>query len=515
MFLINIIGFILVLGLVIFIHELGHFIMAKRAGILCHEFAIGMGPIVFSRKKGETLYSLRAIPIGGFVMMAGEDVTTEMIEEGQEIKVVRNKIGKITEIILDAEDERYPDAEKITVESYDLQGKYQAPLLINDYEVHRRAHFVHKQKRLQVAPFNRSFESKSLGARFSAIVAGPVMNFVLAFILFLLVAFFVGFPVRDSEGAVIPEVGVVEENSPAEGRLEAGDELIKVVNIDNGVVDGSWHAFQEMISDNKGQREFEVLIDRDGEEMFVTLTPRLQINSVGITSTMDPDDDVVVGDVLRDSPAAQAGVQSGDVILSVGGEEIDDWSDAIAVFDEQLGDDVALTVLRDGQEESLEISPYPRELIESQIGETASTYFGIGPVREFAFLDSFRDAGANVAASSTMIFDTLRMLFGGTVQVGQLSGPVGIYAITTTALQDGILTLVTWVALLSVNLGILNLLPIPALDGGRILFLAYEGVTRRKPNKTVEQYLTFVMFVLLLGLILYVTYTDILSLLGL
>jgi regulator of sigma E protease len=111
-----------------------------------------------------------------------------------------------------------------------------------------------------------------------------------------------------------------------------------------------------------------------------------------------------------------------------------------------------------------------------------------------------------------MIFDTLGLLFSNTVGVSDLSGPVGIYTITSNALSQGLVTFINWTALLSVNLGILNLLPIPALDGGRLVFLGYEGITKRKVNRTVENYLHAAMFILLIGFFFYITYHDILRL---
>ncbi len=517
MFIINIVGFIFVLGLVILIHELGHFIMAKRAGILCHEFALGMGPIVYSKRKGETLYSIRAIPIGGFVMMAGEEVDSEIIKTGQEIRITKNNSGKIDQIILDVENENYQDAEKITVETFDLKGKNHEPLMINEHDVSRKAHYITGKKKLQIAPYNRSFESKSLGARFLAIFSGPFMNFVLAFFLFILLAFFIGFPKEtDAQGSITTVIGQVQEGTPAENKLQAGDQIVRVA----GEYVNSWQEFSDVVAQDRGNRQLEMRVNRGDyrdadtfEPVHVTITPIIHVFNIGISSHEDAGDDLIIAPVQSNTPARNAGLRGGDEIVKIDGQEMETWRDVIAYIEQNLeARTMDIQVLRDGNRYTFEVSPHSKEILDSQNVAPVQNTIGISPEHEFMFLRSFIRAGGNVVASSTMIFDTLRLLFSDAVGLGDLAGPVGIYSITTSALQQGLFTLMQWVALLSVNLGILNLLPIPALDGGRLVFLGYEAVTRRKVNKTVENYLHLIMFFLLIALILYVTYNDILRL---
>src|SRR6056297_2727891 len=182
MVILNILVFVFILGLVILIHEFGHFVMAKRANILCHEFSLGMGPILWSKRKGETLYCVRAIPIGGYVMMAGEEVDQEMIKVGQEVRLQTDDYGQVVKIILNTKDEAYMDLDLVTIENKDLTGKNNEPLYINDYLVKRDAFFVLKDRELQVSPDERNFGSKTKMQRFLSIVAGPVMNFVLAYV---------------------------------------------------------------------------------------------------------------------------------------------------------------------------------------------------------------------------------------------------------------------------------------------------------------------------------------------
>ena len=510
MVLINILVFLFVLGLVIVIHELGHFIMARKAGILCHEFSLGMGPILYSKKKGETLYAVRAIPIGGFVMMAGEEVNDDMISVDKTIAIRKNRSGKIEDIIIDPEKTPSDDAERITVESFELNGD-EADLHINHIPVETRAHYVFKDKRIQIAPENRRFDSKSVFARFKAIFAGPFMNFVLAFILFVLLGFIIGFPKTDAEGDVTTVIGSVEENHPAYGVIEAGDTITHV----EGEPVANWDAFTEAMFENRFNRSIDMTLERDGSVEHVSITPRISILNIGISSAEDAGDDVVLAPVADNTPARNAGLQSGDAILEIDGEPVDGWETVIEKAEANTeGDRMVFKVLRDGAEERIHVQPHEQAILDNQNVDAVQVRIGVSPEHERAFFQSFAFGFSGIVASSTMIFDTLRLLFSNTVGVSDLAGPVGIYSITSSALQQGLVTFLNWTALLSVNLGILNLLPIPALDGGRLVFLGYEGITRKKVNKTVENYLHAAMFILLMGLFLFITYHDILRLLN-
>ncbi len=508
LFLVNILVFILVLGLVILIHELGHFLMAKKAGILCHEFALGMGPILYSKKIGETLYSIRAIPIGGFVMMAGEEVNDEMIKIGQAIKVKKNANGLVDEIILDVNDPHYEDCEAIDVFFVDLKGRDEGPLMINEHRVDTQAYYIMKGKRLQIAPYNRSFESKTISQRFGAIFAGPFMNFVLAFVLFVLIAFIVGFPVIDSN-----ELGDVRDNSPASQLFEIGD---RVISVGDTEVD-SWVEFVNAMARYEGTRNLPIEVLRGDREIAFTINPRIYIYSIGISSHIDTSDVVRIGPVIDGTLADQAGFLSDDVIVAVDGTDINDWATFIQIMKANTaGNTMQFTLLRGSDTVELNIQPYDEGLLNAQGVRIVESLIGVSPTTERAFLRSFVSGAVGVRNSATMIFDTLRLLINNDrVGVGDLAGPIGIYTITSQALAQGFVVFLNWTALLSVNLGILNLLPIPALDGGRLVFLGYEGITKRKVNKRVENTLHLVMFMLLMGLFIFVAYNDILRLFNL
>ncbi len=542
MVILNILGFIFMLGLVILIHEAGHFLMAKRAGILCHEFAIGMGPIVYSKKKGETLFSIRAIPIGGFVSMAGEEVNDELVKVGQTIRVQFDESDPnvITHLILNPDDPRYQDTMLVDIEAVDLKGKDDKPLRLNEFEVKRSAFYVMKDKNLQIAPYDRSFESKTLWQRFATIFAGPMMNFILALVLFMIIGFVVGQPQSDTSliggvsGAEYREVcldGVETDEeyfcSPAVlADIRKGDVIVDI----EGQPVSNWDEISMAMRDVIGQQNIAFTVDRDGDLVTLTVNPILGFYQAGFSSDATIHDRVIIGSVGAGSPANRAeqlienGTEEGtlligDEILRIGYSEatltdVNSWEDVVDFMrDNSAGEDMVIEVLRDGVTYQYLIGPFSERFLVGQGVPPIRAEIGIGPEYQFEFFGGIVYGFENVAATGTMIFSTLRALFAESrVGVGDLAGPVGIYSLTSQFISLGIIAFISWMAILSVNLGIINLLPIPALDGGRLVFLGYEAIARKPVNKRVENSLHFVMFTLLILLFLFITYNDILRL---
>jgi regulator of sigma E protease len=499
MFLINLIGFIFVLGLVILIHELGHFLLAKRAGILCHEFALGMGPILVSKKIGETRYSIRTFPIGGFVSMAGEEVQSSLVKVGDYV-ITETKDDLITKITVVTADH----LEATLVSTVNLTGA-SAELELNGAKVLPEALVNVGGKDIQIAPLERSFGSKSILDRFLTIFAGPFMNFVLAFVIFVIIGFITGFPVLDKA-----EIGSLNSALPAASVLQVGDEITAV----NGQATPSWDDFTSTIRDDISVRQVELEGIRDGEVFTATLTPRLFFYSVGFNSHPDTTDVVRIGPVVDGTLADQAGFLENDVIIRINQQPIDSWSDLITRLEaNQTGQLMTFTVLRNTEERTLDIRPYEKAILDTQSVPAVDVFIGVSPPTEFRFFESFSRGALSVVGASRLIFDTLGLLFNSSqVGVGDLAGPIGIFTLTSDALAQGLVVFLNWIGLLSVNLGILNLLPIPALDGGRLFFLAYEGVTRRKVNPRIENYLHLVMFFLLIGFFIFIAFNDILRL---
>ncbi|WP_172673646.1 site-2 protease family protein, partial [Calditerricola satsumensis] len=203
----------LVFGALVFFHELGHFLLAKRAGILVREFAIGFGPRLVAFRKGETTYSLRLFPLGGYVRMAGEDPEMVPLATGRKVHVRVNGQGQVTDIYLERP-EGVPHAMPVTVQVADLERALTLTVeepdgTVRRYPVHPQAHLHDKGRAVQIAPLDRQFGSKTLGQRFATIVAGPVANLLLAVVLFF--AFALMTPAVTGR----PVVGDVEPGLPA------------------------------------------------------------------------------------------------------------------------------------------------------------------------------------------------------------------------------------------------------------------------------------------------------------
>lgn len=564
----NIVIFLIVLGLVICIHELGHLFFAKRAGILCHEFSFGMGPRLWSKKYGETTYSIRAIPFGGFVSMAGEELESEVIKIEQKIRLGFDSAGEVNRIVLNASDPKYHDFLEVKVEDFDLSSEEGNRLYINEYTVKRNAMYVMDKNQLQITPKDRSFVYKTKMQRFLTTFGGPLMNFILAFIVFLIIAFASGVP--DYSSTVLADVS---ENMPAYGVLQVDDKIISI----NGVNVTSWSGTTNSVSSelDKTNDGYVFVVERDGQEITLDLIkPQLIFYGLGFTSSVGTDD-LIIGTPLY----LNSELMPGDEILSINDITMNDWNDVIAFADDNkagsvdendfysieifrvtkasaagvvtsittqgdlttisvLGEDettieysinssetisvsvddaiVAGQELSSGGQYTFEYIIYGEDVLSALNYEIFFSRIGISGSTKFSFFGSFGQAFDSFIAAGTSIYKTIGLLFSSNqVNVSDLSGFVGIFSMTSQAAANGVISLLGWIGLLSVNLGIVNLLPIPALDGGRLVFIGYEAITKRKPNQRVENALHTVMFFLLMALLLFITYNDILRLFGL
>jgi regulator of sigma E protease len=348
-------AFLLVLSLLVLAHEAGHFALAKSVGIKVEEFALGMGPRLLAMRRGETVYSLRALPLGGFCKMAGEDAAGGALSGDQ-----------------------VPAAER-----------------------------------------SRQFGAKSPAQRALVLSAGPVMNFVLAGLVYALLFVAYGLPVAWVEGAVI-------------------------------------------------------------------------------------------GDVSPGTPAAEAGLLPKDQILTVGGTAVHTWEEMASVVERNAGRSLRLGVRRPGRPGVLSLTVTPQRL--PRPGHPGGLGF-IGVVRQsnevqrvglweglkLGFLQTWHVMLAMLAG--------LWQLVTGKVS-GPLTGPVGIARMTGQAARYGLNSVLELTAFLSINLGVINLLPVPALDGGRLVFLGVEVVRRRPVNPEREGFIHFLGFALLMVFLAVVTLKD-------
>ncbi|MFF2752601.1 RIP metalloprotease RseP [Psychrobacillus sp. NPDC058041] len=410
------IAFIIIFGSIVFFHELGHFIFAKKAGIMVREFAIGMGPKIFGMTKGETIYTLRLLPIGGYVRMAGEDMDSIELQPGFRLGIHVNNENEIDQIVLN-QNKQFPDMLFLEVEKSDLSKEmfiegYDEEERSVRYKIARNAVINENGKETYIAPYDRQFGSKTVGQRSMAIFAGPLFNFILSFIIFLLLGLLQGVP------------------------------------------------------------------------------------------TYEP----VITTVVADSPAAQAGMKDGDLVTKINGNPISTWdelSEEVKVSPDKKMD---FTVDRNGESLEFTMTPNAVESGKEKVGQIGVQYVSPlekNPIKAVAF-------GAEQTYDWTKrIFTLLGSLITGKFSIDDLSGPVGIYKATEEVAQYGVYNLMHWAAILSINLGIMNLLPLPALDGGRLLFFLFEAVRGKPVDKQKEGMVHFVGIMLLMVLMVVVTWNDI------
>lgn len=528
--------FAVVLGVIVGIHEFGHFIFAKRGGILCREYAIGMGPLLWKKKKGETQYSLRAIPLGGFCAIAGEEVEADPFKDKEYIKLdIKDNV--IKGFYLEDENPKI-DYPRYKIVSYDIYDEAQTGKLfmtvLNDqqdeitFDVDPQAMLYYKKDEMQIAPYNRTLGSKSLGRRAMVMFGGPMMNFVLALVVFFIVGLCMGFEDYKSN-----EIGKINENTYNYSLgIRTDDRIIALETATLGkVAISDWQDIDEFLkkySDGLYLNEYinVTLENEDGNTKEAKVTPYVVIYNGGFSSDRKylETNKVVVGvvDGLSDGLGDNSQLQAGDQIIEINGKKVTSWKDVAVVFkDYDKDESIALKVLRknkDNEEISeidITVTPYSKKIMDSQtslLGEgisTVSIEFGISPAKKFNLFKSFGYSFTRTWQSATAVFDTLGMLFSRTVSIKNLSGPIGIFSMTSEVAKYGITYILSLIGLLSVNIGLMNLFPIPALDGGRLVFLGYEAITRKKPNPKVETALITITMILLLALMAFASYSDI------
>ena len=542
--IVSIIAFILIIGIIIVVHEGGHFFFARRAGVLCHEFSIGMGPVIFKKQFGETTFCLRAIPIGGFVSMAGEELSTDLLKVGDNIGL--NFEGDlVSEIILDKNREALVSGEVVEYDLYGIDGKELFITLntgINNqyFKVKKDAFYVfEKDKKLQITPYDRCFESKSIWNRFLALFAGPFMNMVLAIVLYLIISFATGVPNYKSN-----VIGEISSGYPADSVLMANDQIISVSDGKSTYSVNSWNEFSDAL-DNKiyttSATKLTIKVLRNNEPMEFEIDTLINIVPIGISNFSAPEikipdgiNGVMLGKVaIRYKDSKNEGnIKSGDILTKMyyngTSKDLSSWNDIIDVFKNEIHTATDITFdYYSYNEEAKEytfvskddcavIENYTDEVLENQRIEKIQRIIGVSPTTHFSFFECIGAAFKNFWNDFTLIFRTLKLLIAPSdvrqIGVSDLSSFVGIFGMVKTYIGAGLLAILSFTALLSVNIGVMNLLPIPALDGGRLVFLLYELVTRKKPSRKVENIINNIFFILLIILFIFVTYNDIIRL---
>ena len=422
----SLLAFIFVIGVLVFVHELGHYLAARRVGVRVITFSLGFGPKLLKTQRGDTEFCVSAVPLGGYVRMAGEN----------------------------------PD----------------------DRRTGRDDEFL----------------SKTKWERFQILIAGPAMNVLLAIVVMTVVLY---------QGAEVPAyeteppvVGTVAEGSAAERvGIQAGD---RVVSVAGRVVETWEELFRAVLP--RAAREIEVVVRNAGGERVLRVTPdsqtEFEMGDLGIGPVLQPQ----IRSVTPGEPAEGAGIQAGDVIEAVEGDAVasDELVSRINAHAEQP---LRLQVRRGQSRRDIVATPALKGDI-GLIGVSISP-FEVRTI-EPGFFEAFQLSLSRNYEWSGLIFQTLVGLFTAETSPRQLVGPLGIAQLSGGAAEIGLVALLSLMSMISLNLGILNLLPIPVLDGGHIAIMAIEGVSRRDFSLRVKERMLLVGFVALMMLMVTVIYND-------
>ena len=410
---------IVLLGFLIFIHELGHFTVAKLCKVKVNEFAIGFGPTIWKKQGKETKYALRLIPLGGFVSMEGED--EESNEEG-------------------------------------------------------------------------SFSKASIPRRMAIVVAGATVNIIFAVIVYFIL-------VSTSGTFISNEIdNTIEGYAAKEAGLESGDRIVKI----NDEEIKSKYDLDEVMEKNNGE-ELNIQVQRDDEILDFNIKPT-EVKSKVTGIYLDDEAKIITKD--KGSSAEKAGIENNDEILKINGQDVNGSSDKVIEIlnqeqmentNEDNNEPIKITVKRGTAEVTLDLVP-----------EIVSNYY-LGINMKYA-----KDSLINRCINGWMetkvfvfsIFDNLKQLFTGNVGLDQMMGPVGISEVVANT--NGFREFIEMMSLISLSLGVTNLLPIPALDGGKLLILLIELVRRKPLKQQTEINIQLIGFAILIGIFLMVTYNDIL-----
>jgi regulator of sigma E protease len=424
----SVVAFIFVLGILVFVHEFGHYAVAKLFKVRVEVFSLGFGKRLIGFRRGDTDYRISLLPLGGYVKMAGENPMEARTGDPGE------------------------------------------------------------------------FMSHPRWQRFLVAIAGPAMNIILAFVVLSVLYTFHHEYFAFSKSPV--DVVSITPNSPAaKAGLQVGDRIVKVERIDNP----TWEDFLTRISINPNQ-PVPVKVLRGDKAMDLTLVPETSGKDHEGSVGLEPPE--VVGMIERGLPADKAHIQSGDVLVSVDGKPIHSVDDLLKALQGAKGSPVQLTILRDRKNLTLSI---PGELVGSP--DSAEKKYRIGvsmeQVEKLPFRVAVQTSYDECKSNSLLIFELLGKLVQRKNSIQQMSGPIGIMRYSGQAARMGMPTLLKFMALISLNLAIFNLLPIPILDGGLVLMLLVESVMRRDIKQEVKERVYQAAFVFLVLFAAVVIFNDV------
>ena len=425
----TLIAFIVVIGFLVFVHELGHFLVAKWVGVRVHVFSIGFGPRLFGFRRGDTDYRISALPLGGFVKMAGEN-----------------------------------PGEEVTGAPYE-------------------------------------FASRSVRERMAIVLAGPFMNIIWA-ILFFAMVFYIG---EDQPAYLkqVPQIGWIESGSPAEeAGLQAGDLLVAIG--DSQV--STWEEAFKILGRSEG-REVAVRVKR-GDQV---LTSRMDLSRDRLKQSQTglglyPPLPAVIGNLRPGWPAEKVGLKTGDRVVAINDQPITHWYELTRVIHNSPGVPVKLEVERNGERLTFEVTPRKDEA-------DGKGYIGMTPYQEtikvrYGVLGSFRQSLAFNWHVVKLTGSYIWKVMTGEQSGKAIGGPIAIAQFAGEAARIGILQLIRLMGLLSLQLGLLNLLPIPVLDGGHMVLLAIEGVSGKPLSVRMREVIQIIGVAVLLAIMTYAIFND-------
>jgi len=445
----TILWFLVALTVLVAVHEFGHFYVARRCGVKVLRFSIGFGKILFRRYDRQgTEYAFAAIPLGGYVKMLDE-------REGN----------------------------------------------VPEEELHR------------------TFNRKNVWQRIAIVAAGPIANFILAILLFWLLMF-------QGTTEAIPIVGEVEPDSiAAQAGLEPGQEILAV----DGQATPTWQALHQQLLRRLGESgtiSFRVKYPDSSLQYLSQAELNGWLRGVdepdpvsGLGLTLDiPVSRPIIGQILPDSPAEQAGLAEGDRILSADGEPIRNWNDWVAYVRDRPEREISLIVEREGGEQSLQLTPEAVEEGGERFGRV-----GVGlqhqswpedRIREYHYgvLGSFVAGVDRTWDTTGFVLLSIKKLVVGEISTKNLSGPITIAKVAGSSADSGWKSFLGFVALLSIFLGVFNLLPIPVLDGGHLLYYFIEVVKGSPVSERVQQVGYQMGILMVVGLMILAFYNDIMRL---
>lgn len=463
---------ILIFGIIVLIHEFGHFILAKVNGITVVDFSIGMGPRLCGFHAFGTQFSVRLLPIGGACMMLGEDPSlTEEVDESKRAEITRraNSVGNTEE--QNSDETREKSGNKIVVKS--------------ELDEH-------------------SFFAKGVWQRIAVLFAGPGFNFILAFILSLFVIGLAGFDPSDVTG--------VAENGPAAvAGLKSGDEIIKInrTRVMIGREVDSYFDYHKVT-----EEPIALVVKRNGEKLKLQVTPqKYDKYMLGFTYSGTDSQTAQILELVTDYPMQQAGLQVNDIIVGIDDTEIRNSGDLKEYFVKHPLSETTLRLKyqRNGEESEVLVAPK-----FSHSGYTLGFDYNLAR-KKTSVLGTIRYSAREVYYWITETARSLGKLITGKLKSDEIGSVVAVVdAVGQTyeasiqyGIMDTVLNMLYITILLSANIGVMNLLPIPGLDGGKLLFCAIEVVRGKPVDREKEGIVTFVGMVLLMLLMVFLIFNDI------